>query len=60
MKYFKCYSSNLAGYLRQNGFKILGTEVNLKHPQYDVFLFEDTEFLRRVVKAYCVRYQEQW
>lgn len=32
MNIFKCYSAKLAGYLRQNGFKIIGTEVNLKKP----------------------------
>ncbi len=46
MKIFKCYSSKLAGYLRQNGFEIIGKEVNLKKPQFDVFLFEDNHELR--------------
>ena len=41
-KIFKAYSAKLAGYLRKNGFKIIGKELNLKNPQYDVFLFEDT------------------
>lgn len=53
MKYFNCYSAKLAGYLRQQGFKILGTTTNLKKPQYDVFLFEDTKELRAVVDEYC-------
>lgn len=53
MKYFNCYSANLAGYLRRNGFQIVETKVNLKKPQYDVFLFEDTPELREYVDAYC-------
>lgn len=53
MKYFNCYSANLAGYLRKHGFKILTTKVNLTKPQYDVFIFEDTAELRAVVDKYC-------
>lgn len=53
MSNFKCYSSKLAGYLRQRGFKIIGKEVNLKKPQFDVFLFEDTSELRQCVNTYC-------
>lgn len=50
---FKAYSAKLAGYLRKNGFKIIGKELNLKNPQYDVFLFEDTQELRYYVNKYC-------
>ncbi len=53
MKYFDCYSAKLAGYLRQNGFKIQGTRINLSKPQYDVFLFEDTPELREYFDKYC-------
>lgn len=53
MNDFKCFSSRLAGYLRQQGFKIKGIEPNLKKPQYDVFLFEDSKELRAVFDAYC-------
>ena len=52
-KYFNSYSSKLAGYLRQRGFKIIGTAPNMKKPQYDVFLFEDTPELRAAVNDYC-------
>ena len=53
MKYFNCYSAKLAGFLRKRGFKILGTTVNYKKPQYDIFLFEDTAELRAAVDCYC-------
>ena len=55
MKYFNCYSAKLAGYLRKNGFKIIETTINLKKPQYDVFLFEDSQELRELVNKYCGR-----
>ena len=50
-KFYRIYSSRIAGLLRQRGFKILGVEPNLKKPQYDVFLFEDTEELRKNLTA---------
>ena len=53
MNYFKCYSSKLANYLRKQGFWIVDTEPNMKKPQYDVFLFEDTADLRIAVDTYC-------
>lgn len=53
MKIFNCYSAKLAGYLRKCGFKIIGSRVNLKQPQYDVFLFEETEELKKAVDKYC-------
>lgn len=52
-KIFNCYSAKLAGSLRKQGFKILGTRINMKLPQYDIFLFEDTEELRKAVNTYC-------
>lgn len=51
-KVFKCFSSLAAGYLRRQGFKILGTETNKIKPQYDVFLFEDSPELRDAFDNY--------
>ena len=53
MNYFKCYSSKLAGILIRNGFELLGSVPNMKKPQYDVFLFEDSKELRKVFNDYC-------
>ena len=53
MTYFKCFSAKLANYLKKQGFYIIGTEANMKKPQYDVFLFEDTKELREAVSKYC-------
>ena len=53
MKYFKCFSARLASYLHKRGFKIEGTEPNLKKPQFDVFLFHETPELKIAVDEYC-------
>ncbi len=52
MEYFKCFSSKLANNLIRNGFQMLGTEPNMKKPQYDVFLFEKTEKLSQYLDLY--------
>lgn len=41
----KVFSSKIANQLCHMGFKIIGTEPNMIKPQYDVFLFEETEEL---------------
>lgn len=43
---YRIYSRRIALELRRKGFKIIGTDVNENFPQYDVYLFEDTEQLR--------------
>lgn len=45
-KSYRIYSRRIALELRRKGFKIIGTDVNENFPQYDVYLFEDTEQLR--------------
>ena len=49
MKIFYCFSSQLAGYLTRHGQWLQGTKVNNAKPQFDVFLFEDTDELGRLV-----------
>ena len=39
----KIYKRAIAIELRRLGFKIIGTEVNETKPEFDVYLFEDTE-----------------
>jgi hypothetical protein len=41
----KVFSSKVANQLCHMGFRIIGTEPNMIKPQYDVFLFEETEEL---------------
>lgn len=45
----KIFTKKLALELRKRGFKIIGTEPNFKYPQFDVYLFEDTEKLRMAI-----------
>ena len=45
-KSYRIYSRRIALELRRKGFKIVGTDINENFPQYDVYLFEDTEQLR--------------
>ena len=45
-KFYRIYSRRIALELRRKGFKIIGTDINENFPQYDVYLFEDTNQLR--------------
>lgn len=46
---YKIYTRWLAVALRQLGFKIIGTTINETHPQFDVWLFEDTNALHEAI-----------
>ncbi len=48
----KVFSRRLAVFLREHGCKIVGTEVNFKRPEFDVWLFEDNERLREAFELY--------
>lgn len=52
-KLFHCYSARLASLLRRNGFEIIGTRINTRYPEFDVFLFYETPELLAVVENYC-------
>lgn len=45
-KYFEIYSKKKAYELRLQGFRCIGTRPNDKFPQFDVYLFENTEELK--------------
>lgn len=45
IKIKKIFSSRVANQLCHRGFWIIGTEPNMIKPQYDVFLFEETDEL---------------
>lgn len=49
---YRIYTKKIAYELRKQGFKIVGTEVNENHPQFDVYLFIDTPELRKALSAY--------
>jgi hypothetical protein len=56
MKVYKVFSAKMAHNLRKKGFWIIGTEPNMKAPQFDVFLFEDTEELQQAISEYTLTY----
>lgn len=45
-KIYRIYTRWVALKLRQQGFNIVGTEINENFPQFDVYLFKDSEALR--------------
>lgn len=49
MKIYKIFRSTMAAKLTRAGFQIIGTEPNMRRPQLDVFLFEDTPEFREVL-----------
>lgn len=46
---YRIYTRWLALELRKNGFQILKTEINEYHPQFDVWVFEDTAQLHHKI-----------
>lgn len=46
-KLFRIYTRRIALELRKRGFRIVRTEINENFPQYNVYLFEDSEELRK-------------
>lgn len=52
MKIKKIFLKKYAFYLRERGFKIIGTEINRYKPELDVYLFEDTPELQQAMTEY--------
>jgi hypothetical protein len=52
---FVCFSLRLANELTNQGFQIINSTINIKHPQYKVFYFKDSPELRKAVKKYKER-----
>ena len=59
LKIVYCFSSRVAGYLTRHVQWLLETKANSKKPQFDVFLFEDTEELRRLMAEYSKAKKEK-
>lgn len=49
MKRYTVFSLRIANELVKRGYPIVETSINVKFPQYKVFIFEDTEELRRTL-----------
>lgn len=59
-KEYRVYTRWLAYELRQLGFAILRTEINEYHPQFDVYVFEDTSALhQKIVELSAARRVQQ-
>lgn len=50
MPYYKIFTKKLANLLCQQGFQVVGTEINNKKPWLYVYLFEDSDELREAVQ----------
>lgn len=46
---YRIYTRWLAYELRKLGFKIVGTDINEYHPEYTVWLFEDSQELQQAI-----------
>ena len=46
---YKIYTHWLAYELRKLGFKIVGTDINEYHPEYTVWLFENSTALQQAI-----------
>ncbi len=57
VKIKRIYKKAVAIELRQLGFRIIGTEVNPIKPQFDVYLFEDTEEFEKGMSKAILSYQ---
>ena len=51
IKTYKIYTRWLALALRKQGFKIIRTDINEYHPQFDVWIFEDSEELQAAIST---------
>ena len=49
-KTIKIFTKRIAIELRKRNFKIIGTEPNYKKPQLDVYIFESSDELKKVLR----------
>jgi len=54
MNIYNCFLQRLAGFLLTNGFQIIGVKSDLKKTGRSVYLFKDSELLRREISKYKV------
>lgn len=50
METYRIYTKWLALALRRKGFKIIKTDVNENHPQFDVYIFENSPILQENIR----------
>jgi len=52
MKIYNCFSQKLAGFLLTNGFSLIGLKSDLKKTGRNIYLFQDSDLLRKAVVKY--------
>jgi hypothetical protein len=52
MNVYNCFSQKLAGFLLTNGFSITGIKSDLKNTGRTIYLFQDSELLRKAIAKY--------
>ena len=52
MNVYNCFSQKLAGFLLTNGFSIIGVKSDLKNTGRTIYLFSDSELLRKSIAKY--------
>lgn len=55
-KEYTIYTRWLAVKLREQGFRIIRTEINQRHPQYDTYIFENCEDLQIAISQLTKRH----
>ena len=58
-KEYIVYTKWLALALRKQGFKLLGIGINERFPQYDTYIFEETEELHNAIYDLTARRRAQ-
>ena len=51
-KYYKVFTKRLANLLCEQGYRVVGTEINNRKPWLYVYLFENTEELRASIEEF--------
>ena len=51
-KYYKVFTKRLANLLCEQGYRVVGTEINNREPWLYVYLFENTEELRNSIEEF--------
>lgn len=57
-KEYEIYTSKIAFELRKQGFPILRTGINPRHPQFDTYIFEDSEAFRKAFEQLTKKQQK--
>ena len=55
-KEYTIYARWLAVKLREQGFRIIRTEINQNHPQYDTYVFENSVDLQLAITCLTKRH----